>query len=57
MHAFNGVSTKTTWTKFNHVYLTLNWLMRLDTPTNGKGGILKHTSQFDSPSTAKVSGV
>ena len=28
----------------------------VDTPTNGKGGILKHTSQFDSPSTAKVSG-
>ena len=29
-----------------------------DTPTNGKGGgILKHTSQFDTPSTAKVSSV
>ena len=26
----------------------------VDTPTNGKGGILKHTSQFDTPSTAKV---
>jgi hypothetical protein len=26
-----------------------------DTPTNGKGGILKHISQFDTPSTAKVS--
>ena len=29
----------------------------VDTPTNGKGGILKHTSQFDTPSTAKVSRV
>ena len=29
----------------------------VDTPTNGKGGILKHTSQFDTPSTAKVSVV
>ena len=26
----------------------------VDTPTTGRGGILKHTSQFDSPSTAKV---
>ena len=26
----------------------------VDTPTNGKSGILKHTSQFDTPSAAKV---
>ena len=33
-------------------------LSLVDTPTNGKGGgILKHTSQFDTPSTAKVGGV
>ena len=28
----------------------------VDTPTNGKNGILKHTSKFETPSTAKVRG-